>query len=90
MEYNQTFSNKLRFFHVRKCNVRKQKKTRDNLKLTEIYNTHYINIAENSSGIPPSTTDNPNNPLPVPNSPNSQKQSKNTKITQALLILETK
>ena len=27
----------------------------DNLKLTEIFNTHYIDIVENSSAIPPRT-----------------------------------
>ena len=50
--------------HKRKYNHRKQSKlVGDKLKLTEIFNTHYINIIENSSGIPPSTAGNPNNPL---------------------------
>ena len=35
----------------------------DNLRLTEIFNPHYINIDENSSGILPSITGNHNNPL---------------------------
>ena len=43
--------------------INKGKFISDNLKLTEIFNTHYINIVENSSGIPPSTAGNPNNPL---------------------------
>ena len=34
-----------------------------NLKRTEIFNAHHINIVENSSGIAPSTTRTPNNPL---------------------------
>ena len=59
----------------------KGKRTSDNLKLTKIFNTHYINIVENSSGIPVSMVENPNNLLGV---------SKNTKIIQALSILENK
>ena len=59
----------------------KGKRTSDNLKLTKIFNTHYINIVENSSGIPVSMAENPNNLLGV---------SKNTKIIQALSILENK
>ena len=35
----------------------------DKAELTEIFNTHYINIVEKSSGISPSVIGNPNNPL---------------------------
>ena len=41
----------------------KEKLITDKLKLTEIFNTYYINIVENSSIISPSTTGNPNNLL---------------------------
>ena len=41
----------------------KGKPFNDNLKFTEIFNVHYINIVEKLSGIPPSVTGNPNNPL---------------------------
>ena len=41
----------------------KGKLVRDKLKLTWIFNTNYIKIVKNSSGIPPSITGNPNTPL---------------------------
>ena len=46
----------------------KRKFINDNLKLTEVLNIHYINIAENSSGVPLSIRGNPNNPLEDSNS----------------------
>ena len=41
----------------------KGKLVRDKLKLTWIFNTNYIKIVRNSSGIRPSITGNPNTPL---------------------------
>ena len=61
--YKPFLTNKV-FFTSENITIKnKGKLISDNLKLTETFNTHYINIVENSSGIPPYTTGNPDNPL---------------------------
>ena len=52
------------FFRSKNITIEnKGKLISDNLKLTEIFNTHCINIVEILSGIPSSTTGNPKNLL---------------------------
>ena len=55
---NQTFSNKQKFFTCENITIEnKGKLISGNLKLTEIFNTHY------TSGVRPSTAGNPNSQL---------------------------
>ena len=52
------------FFTSEDISIRdKGKIVTDKSELTEIFNTHYINIVEKSSGMSPSAIGNPNNPL---------------------------
>ena len=62
MEYSQTIPNKKKFLTDDNISMKfKDDLVTDKTKLANLFNFHYINIVENTSGVPPVIQGNPNN-----------------------------